>query len=158
MLGGVGTAKRIQELRTRAGKSDVEMARILGMNIHWYYDLEFHDDELVSTLSLAQALRLAAQLAVSLHDLLEVTSQPADTVLLPELPLRIETFVRSEGISMDEFEDRIGWELASFLAMPVEVALERPVMFLQDLASGLGILWAGSHTDGGSCDLTRGSS
>jgi len=117
------------------------MAHLLGINIHWYYDLERHDDELIATLSLAQALQLATQLGVSLHDMLEVSFRPEDAVMLQDLPKLIEGHLASDGITVDEFSDRIGWDLARFLAAPVEVGFGLPIMFFQDLADGLGIPW-----------------
>jgi len=141
LLGAMSTARRIREFRSRTGKSETEVAQLLGINIHWYYDLEMHDDELTSTLSLAQALELAAQLGVSLHDLLAVSVRPENAVMLQDLPKYVERHLVIDGITVDEFSDRIGWDLAPFLGEPVEVGSGLPIMFFQDLADGLGIPW-----------------
>jgi len=115
------------------------MAQLLGVNIHWYGDLEQHDDELASTLTLAQALRLASLLDVKLVDLLAVPGEPDEVISLEQLPERIADCISREGISVEQFEDRVGWELRRFLESPVESGPELPIMFFQALAEGLGV-------------------
>ena len=53
-LARMNTASRIRLLRIKSGKSEIEMA--VGINLAWYCDLERYDDELTSTLTIAQAL------------------------------------------------------------------------------------------------------
>jgi transcriptional regulator with XRE-family HTH domain len=137
----MGTAARIRDLRARTGKTPVEMAGLLGVNIHWYDDLEQHDDELASTLTLGQAVRLAALLGATLHDLLAVSEERDEVISLQQLPERIASCLAREGISIEQFEDRIGWKLTPFLEHPVERGFELPLMFFQALAAGLGIRW-----------------
>jgi transcriptional regulator with XRE-family HTH domain len=137
----MGIASRIRELRANIGKSDVEMAQLLGMNIHSYGDLEQHDDELVSTLTLDQALRLASILGVALCDLFPVEAEPEVSVSLEQLPQLIESWIKREGISVEEAEDRIGWSLGELLKAPRDEGLRRPLMFYHDLAASVGVDW-----------------
>ena len=61
--------------------------------------------------------------------------------MLQDLPKYVERHLVIDGITVDEFSDRIGWDLAPFLGEPVEVGSGLPIMFFQDLADGLGIPW-----------------
>jgi len=137
----MGAAAHIKTLRERSGKSDLEMAQLLGLNISWYCDLESHDDELVSTLSLSQATRFASLLGVKLYDLLGESPAPGSTIPISQLPERVRAATAQAEVSLEEFENRVGWKLGQFLDTPVQTAAERPVMFLQDLAAQLGLPW-----------------
>jgi transcriptional regulator with XRE-family HTH domain len=138
----MGIAERIRFCRVRAGKSAQQIAADLGVNDAWYCDLESHDDELASTLTLFQAQHLASLLGVRLQDLVaEGTAPSIRKLTLMDLPSMITELASSEGISMAEFENRVGWELQTFLQSPVKVAAESPIMFLQDLSAALGINW-----------------
>lgn len=137
----MGTAARVRGLRIRAGKSPAEMTQLLGLNPAWYADLEQHDDELASTLTLFQAMQLASILGVRLHDLLDEPPVSGQRISLMELPDRIVAHTKREGITVEQFEDRVGWELGEFLKSPVQTAAELPILFLQAVAAALGINW-----------------
>jgi transcriptional regulator with XRE-family HTH domain len=137
----MGTAERIRFCRVRAGKSAQQVAADLGLNDAWYRDLECNDGELTSTLTLFQAMQLASLLGVQLADLVAETGASSGRIALLDLPSMVERRVESEGISIEEFEDRVGWEVRGFLQSPVKVAAELPIEFLQDLAAELGISW-----------------
>jgi DNA-binding XRE family transcriptional regulator len=64
--GEIGTAERIQALRVKSGRTAEELASELGLTITSYGDLEQHDEELESAVSLAQALTLAILLHTDL--------------------------------------------------------------------------------------------
>jgi hypothetical protein len=111
------------------------------LNEAWYHDLEQHDAELASTLTLFQAIDLASILGVHLRDLLGDGALAEETISIAELPARINAHVAREGISIEQFEDQVGWELGDFLSSPINGAAELPIAFLQALASPLGINW-----------------
>lgn len=50
--------KRLKRAREAAGLDEHSVARLAGITSSWYYDLEAHDDELASTLSLETLSRL----------------------------------------------------------------------------------------------------
>jgi transcriptional regulator with XRE-family HTH domain len=137
----MGTADKIRFCRVRAGKSAQQIAADLGLNDAWYSDLESHDDELASTLTMFQALQLASLLGVRLQDLVAETAPSGAKIALLDLPSMVEAHIAREGLSIGEFEERLGWELQAFLESPVKVAAELPIMFLQDLSGALGINW-----------------
>jgi DNA-binding XRE family transcriptional regulator len=136
----MGTAAQIRALRIRAGKTRAEMAKTLGLNEAWYADLEQRDEELASTLTLFQAMELASALGVGLRDLVE-GSPAAELIPLMELPDLIRARMSRDGLSIEELEDKIGWELKPFLDSPLQGAAEFPIVFLQAIAMYLGINW-----------------
>jgi transcriptional regulator with XRE-family HTH domain len=135
------TAAQIRNHRVRAGKSPAEVARQLGLNDAWYNDLERHDDELVSTLTVFQAIELASALNVRLRDLLGGQALPGEDIPLMDLPARIKAHVARKGMSIEQFEEEVGWELQEFLQSPVKVAAESPIVFLQAVAKPLDVNW-----------------
>lgn len=137
----MGIAESIRTARIRAGKSKAEVAAHLGLNAAWYDDLEQRDDELAATLTIFQAMDLAALLGVRLGDLFGDDALPGQPVAIIDLPERIREHLVSAGLSLDQFEDQVGWELGPFLASPVQVAAELPIAFFQALAATLGIHW-----------------
>jgi transcriptional regulator with XRE-family HTH domain len=137
----MGIAARVRALRIRAGKSQAEMAQRLGLNIAWYADLEALDDELASTLTIFKAMELASNFGVTLHELLEEPPVADGRIALMELPDRILAHAKREGISIEQLEERVGWELHDFFGSPVQFAAEFPIQFFQAVATELGINW-----------------
>ena len=137
----MGIAARIRNHRVRAGKSSSEVAQCLGLNDAWYHDLEHDDAEFASTLTLFQAIELASALGVSLRDLLNEEESVGASIALMDLPKLIEAHVARAGISVEQFEDQLGWELQDFMQSPLKVAAESPILFLQAVAEHLGIDW-----------------
>jgi hypothetical protein len=86
-------------------------------------------------------MELASILGVHLRDLLSDGASPDETIPILELPARINAHVAREGISIEQFEDQVGWELREFLSAPIKGAAELPILFIQAVASPLGINW-----------------
>src|SRR5205085_7022606 len=126
----MGIAARIRYHRVRAGKSPTDVATQLGLNDAWYHDLEHHDGELAATLTLFQAIELAYALGTQLHTLLGEPSTSEERLALTELPPRIRTHLASTGLTIEQFEEQLGWELRDFLESPTKVAAESPIIFL----------------------------
>ena len=137
----MANASRIRTLRIRAGKSAGEIAQQLGLNDAWYHDLEHRDEELASTLTLFQAMELASFLGVRLPALLGEDAWAGEEIPLISLPARIEAHLARTGMSIDEFEEQVGWEVREFVQSPLKVAAESPIIFLQALAEHLGMNW-----------------
>jgi transcriptional regulator with XRE-family HTH domain len=137
----MGIAARLRAFRVRAGKSQAEMAQRLELNEAWYADLEKHDDELASTLTLFKGLEMASILGVTLPEVLDEPPVTDGRIALIDLPERILTHVSRKGISVAQLEEQIGWELQDFVGAPIRSAAELPIRFFQALAAALGINW-----------------
>jgi hypothetical protein len=137
----MGTAALIRNYRVRAGKSPSDVAAHLGINDAWYHDLEHHDNELESTLTLFQAQELASFLGVRLRDLVGANHTAGESTPLTELPSRITAHVARNGMSIEQFEEAVGWEVRAFMKSPLQVAAESPIIFLKAVAEHLGLNW-----------------
>lgn len=117
------------------------MAASLGLNGAWYADLETRDDELAATLTMFKAMELASLLGVPLHDLFDAPA-PGDAHLsLVDLPDHIAAHAKKARMSIEQLEEKTGWDLREFLASPVQTATELPILFFQTVAAELGMNW-----------------
>lgn len=134
--------ERIKALRQSMGLDLNAVAEALGINNNWCWDLEAYDNEITDTLTLKQVMKLAEVLHITPRQLFvdEATTVIAVVVEPAELANRVKDFLKSKAMSLEEFEERVGWELAWFLDTPDEV-WERPAMFLQALCDPIGINW-----------------
>jgi transcriptional regulator with XRE-family HTH domain len=137
----MGVSARIRAFRIRAGKSQADVARMLDLNIAWYADLEARDEEFASALTMFKAMELAAILGVPLHELVDEPAYADQPLALIDLPQRIVAHAAREHISLEQLENRVGWELREFIAAPVQSAAEMPIEFFQAVAAALGINW-----------------
>jgi hypothetical protein len=144
----VPSAANIRNARIRAGKSRAEAAAHLALNPAWYDDLEQRDGELAATLTLFQGVALAELFGLRLADLFGETVPAGERVALPDLPERIRAYLLAKGMSLDTFEDQLGWELGPFLEAPVQLATELPIAFFQALAGALDLHWVLLVPDG----------
>ncbi|MBX9903353.1 MAG: hypothetical protein K2Y31_03280 [Burkholderiales bacterium] len=135
------SAANIRRARIRAGKSRAETAAHLALNPAWYDDLEQRDGELAATLTLFQGVALAELFGLRLADLFGETVPDGERMALPDLPERIRAHLTAAGISLEQFEEQLGWELGPFLAAPVQLSTELPIAFFQALAEALGVHW-----------------
>lgn len=136
-----GVAQRVRAARIRAGKSREEAAAHLALNPAWYDDLERRDEELAATLTIFQGVALAELFGVRLAELYQETAPAGEHFALTDLPARIRAGVAASGLSMQAFEDRLGWDLGPFLDAPVQLASELPIVFFQALAGMLDLHW-----------------
>lgn len=134
-------AENIRNARIRAGKSRAEAAAHLALNTAWYDDLEQRDGELAATLTLFQGVALAELFGLRLADLFGETVPTGERIALPDIPDHIRAHLAATGISLDQFEHLLGWELGPFLKAPVQLATELPIAFFQALAEVLGLHW-----------------
>jgi DNA-binding XRE family transcriptional regulator len=138
-----GYADKIRRMRLAAGKSEQEMAELIGINLPSYYDLESYDDEVLDCLSLYELKKMCQVLNITPAELL--SDEANNDRRLNHLPFAefIETvkkYLASEGITVAEFEDKAGWEMEGLLNNPEEI-WERNVQFLKDVCGELGINW-----------------
>ena len=137
----MGTAARLRAYRIRAGKSQADLAKSLDLNIAWYADVESRDGELAATLTMFKAMELASILEVPLHELLDAPPVSGKSITLIELPDHILAYAKHAGITVEQLEEQIGWELRDFIARPIQGATELPIRFFQTVATLLGINW-----------------
>jgi len=134
-------AKRIREARERSGKSIDEMASLLGISREWYFDLEDYDQEILDTVSLRQLVTLSHALGLDLVDFFSNgAAKPAESVSLDALAEKINEYLTAHNLTVAEFEEAVGWEVAKCLAEPREF-MNFNVDGLKDVTKPLGVDW-----------------
>jgi transcriptional regulator with XRE-family HTH domain len=138
--GEIGTAERIQALRVKSGRTEQELASELGLTIHSYSDLEQHDEELESAVSVAQALKLAKLLDTDLLTLLGETQIP---VKMPIARVRsaLNAQLGNSAEARELMEDSINWDLGPFLEGSGEWTTVYTIYFVRQLAIAIEIDW-----------------
>jgi transcriptional regulator with XRE-family HTH domain len=137
-----GTAKRIQALRKRTGKSIGEIASLVGLGDMAYFDLETYDDELVTVLSLEQVRRLGDALGVSTQMLFSDQPTPAEfrSNSYDDLVSLVRAHIVRAG-SKEAVENALGWELDAFLESEATALSSYSAEFLQALCAHVGVDW-----------------
>jgi transcriptional regulator with XRE-family HTH domain len=136
----VGTAERIQALRVKSGRTEQELASALGLTINSYSDLEQHDEELESAVSIAQALKLANLLDTDLVALLGETEIP---VKMPIARVRaaLSAQLGNSGEAKELMEDTLNWDLGPFLDGSEEWTTVYTIEFVRQLATAIEVDW-----------------
>jgi len=135
-------AEKIRQKRLAVGKSEREMADLIGINLPSYCDLERHDNEVLNCLSLRELNNMCEVLNLTPADLLskEANSNTLSRVSFAEFIGVVQGHIESNGFSVQGFEDKAGWELGSLLNAPDKI-WERNVQFLRDVCAEVGIDW-----------------
>ncbi len=96
-----------------------KIAERLGLTSSWVYDLAECPEDVRMTLSVSQAIELARIVGLSLAETLGVEMPESVEVIQPEeFRIRLQNAIEESACSLEEFEDRIGWELGKALATP----------------------------------------
>ena len=138
-----GYADKIRQKRIAAGKSEEEMAELIGINLPSYFDLESYDDEVVDCLSLTELRKMYRALNMTPADLFSEEARGSDVaghLSFAEFIEKVRSHIEAHGMTVPEFEDKVGWGLESLLNDPEEI-WERNVQFLKDVCVELGINW-----------------
>jgi transcriptional regulator with XRE-family HTH domain len=140
MQGEIGTAERILALRLKSGRSEQELASELGLTIHSYSDLEQHDEEIESAVSIAQALKLANLLHTDLLTLLGESEIP---VRMPIARVRsaLKAQLGNFAEAKEMMEDTLNWDLKPFLDGSDEWTTVYTIDFVRQLATAVDVDW-----------------
>jgi hypothetical protein len=118
------------------------MAERLGIGLPAYCDLERFDDELVTCLSLDQVRRLAQVLRVPIAALIADEADAAASgpaMSITELIDRIRRRLTQEGISVDAFLDRVGWDITAAVTDPDSAWRDWNIDCLRDVCAEMAI-------------------
>ena len=131
---------RFREFRERAGLSHDEAARQMGISTPALWDIESCEDEISSCYSASQVRKFSQVLGIRPRDLfgIETTESP---VSAPELVRLIDEQCRSRGVTLEQFEDAVGWRLSACIDPPERLLEEMTIDGLQWLCRELGIDW-----------------
>ena len=133
-------ASRFRECRERAGLSHDDAARLMGISSPSVWDIESHDDELLSCYSPRQVHQFCRVLGVRPVELfgVEIAESPVSATELVRL---IHVQCRSRSVTLEQFEDAVGWRLSACLEPPEHLLEDISIDGLQWLCRELGIDW-----------------
>jgi transcriptional regulator with XRE-family HTH domain len=136
----IGTSERIQALRLKSGRTEQELASELGLTVHSYSDLEQHEEELESAVSIGQALKLAQLLDTDLLTLLGETEIP---IKMPIARVRsaLNAQLGNSAEAKELMEDTINWDLGPFLEGSDEWTTVYTIEFVRQLAIAIEVDW-----------------
>ena len=98
---------KLKQARIATGKSPEEIAAASGITIS-YYDLEEIDGELNRNISLGELLRLASTLGIRTRFIFDDDTE-GQTITPAQLCVSIRKYLYTTGMSIKEFEDRVGF-------------------------------------------------
>lgn len=96
----------LQQKRLEKGYSDVELAKIMGITIDSYCDLEFYDDE-ISILSIQKLKKLSDILGITPIKIFDVVISDLKELELSKI---INKRREEKGLTIEETADLIGYE------------------------------------------------
>jgi transcriptional regulator with XRE-family HTH domain len=131
---------RFREFRQRAGLSHDEAARKMGISSQSVWDIESCEDELSECYSPSQVRQFCRVLGIPPAELfgVETTESPVSAA---ELVCLIHEQCRSRGVTIEQFEDAVGWRLSASIEPPERLVEEMTVDGLQWLCREIGIHW-----------------
>jgi|KBSMisStandDraft_5_1062788.scaffolds.fasta_scaffold270162_2 hypothetical protein len=133
--------RRLHEARERAGKSIGEMAALLGVSWEGYRDLEMFDEEVTGVLSLQQLITLSKALGIDLVEFFsDGASKRGEGLSLDALAEKIKAYIVAHNLTVAEFEDAVGWEVANCLTEPSQF-ISFNLDGLMDVTRPLGLDW-----------------
>ena len=131
---------RFREARERLGLSPEEVATQSGVRDAGVWDIEECEGDLTCCYSPSDVQRFCRVLRIHPSELFgERISEPA--VSPDELVRRIREECRSRGVTLEQFEDAVGWRLSACIDPPQRLLEDMTVDGLQWLCRELRIDW-----------------
>ena len=137
---GMPYGARLKRARESAGKSASEVAKLLGLTPRDYDEWEAYEGELNMATSLRQLSKIAGALGIRTSAIFDDSPSEGPPVHPEELCKRIRTHLDATGMSVEEFENRVGFEMAPALAAWSKV-LDWNLDCLRFVCKELGIDW-----------------
>jgi DNA-binding XRE family transcriptional regulator len=131
---------RFREFRERAGLSHDEAALQMGISSPAVWDIESYEDELSECYSPSQVRRFCRVLGIRPSDLFAVETVESP-VSAAELVRLIHEQCRSRGVTLEQFEDVVGWRLSACIDPPERLLEDMTIDGLHWLCRELGINW-----------------
>lgn len=131
---------RFQELRERAGLSHDEAARQMGLSSASVWDIEKCKGDLSACYSPSQVRQFCRVLGVVPAELFGAETAQAP-VSATELVRLIHAQCRSRGVTLEQFEDAVGWRLSESIKPPERLLEDMTIDGLRWLCRELRIDW-----------------
>jgi len=135
-------ARRFLHAREALGLSLEEVASRWGQPPSMYWDLEFHDDEAFTVISVGDLAILAGILKTPLLRLLfgEEPPIPLPAVPYADVARGLGARMQRDAISAAELSDLAGWDVTEYLDRAEKLA-ELPICGLRSVCRAAGVDW-----------------
>jgi transcriptional regulator with XRE-family HTH domain len=133
-------AKIIRDRRLELGLSDVEVAEKLGLTPSGLGDLELHDDELETAISLGTVRCLCSLLGLSLRQVLKMPVGDATLLSEEQWPGEVMRLRREQGgHSQLDLAERVGFDEATIKSLETIPSFGNtlPIFLLKDIEAEL---------------------
>jgi transcriptional regulator with XRE-family HTH domain len=150
-------ASRLRKARQQQALTHAQVAERAGVTSGSYYDAESRNDETFTVLSISDIVRLGRLLKVSLGELLFGRTDPAkQKVTFTEIADRLRDRIAASGLSVEEFGEKIGWEVNDVLSNP-EALWDFNLVGLRDVSKAVDVDWVATLPDQHSSPPSRSS-
>ena len=141
-MDGETPANRLKRAREALGLGQHAVAKLIGIGVPWYFDLEAYENELSATLSLATLCHLAQVVRTDPLVLLigERANSVERTIQFSDLVQGLTERMKAAGLDVEGFGDRVGWDLTKILRDPQELWEFKTEWFV-DVARAVGVEW-----------------
>ncbi|WP_276617060.1 helix-turn-helix transcriptional regulator [Roseimicrobium sp. ORNL1] len=126
--------------RERAGLSHDEAARLMDISSPSVWGIESYDDELSLCYSPNHVRQFCRVLGIHPGELFAVETAESP-VTATELVQLIHAQCLARGITLESFEDAVGWWLSACMEPPERLLEDMSIDGLQELCRELGIHW-----------------
>jgi transcriptional regulator with XRE-family HTH domain len=135
-------SNRLKRAREALGLDEHMVAKQTGINSPWYYDLEASENELAMTLSLEKLCQLARVVRVDPLVLLigDRAKSIERSIQFGDVVQRLADQMAATGLDVDQFGERVGWNVTKILADPQEL-WELNTDGFRDVAKAAGVEW-----------------
>jgi DNA-binding XRE family transcriptional regulator len=131
---------RFQQFRDRAGLSHDEAAQQMGISSPAVWDIEGCEGELSQCYSPSQVRQFCRVLGIRPSELFAVETVESP-VSAAELVRLIHEQCRSRCVTLEQFEDAVGWRLSACIEPPERLLEDMSIYGLQWLCRELGTHW-----------------
>jgi len=139
MENDASTAAKFRKFRERAGLSEQEAAREMGVSMSCLWDIESCEGDLSSCYSPEEVGSFCRVLRISANELFGLPKLPP--ISAEDLVRLIGEQCRDRGMTLKQFEDAVGWQLSEYMEAPNKLLGGISVDGLQWLCKELGIEW-----------------
>jgi hypothetical protein len=131
----------LRKFREAAGATPQGIATTVGISVPDYYDLETDEDELYMCIPLAKLRAITRHLGVHARELfVEDSSGSQAPINFDSLAEKAKQQLRTNEVTVSDFEDKVGWQLVDSLADP-QAAWGWNVDCLRDVCGALELNW-----------------
>jgi len=140
MADAVSVGSRFREFRQRADLSEEEASSKMGISVSCLWDIESFESDLSCCYSPNELRKFCRVLKIQSSELFSVESK-GPPISAEGLVRLIHEQCRLRGMTLEQFEDVVGWQLSACIEPPGALLENLSIDGLQWLCRELGVDW-----------------